>query len=879
MNRLDSRANDWRDDPETDRRVEALVAELSPDEKVDLVTGDLNFSYAFYNAPIERLGIPALTMADGPAGVRVNDRSVNGGRSTALPAPIGLAATWEPDLARRYGDVIGAEAFATGHNVHLAPAVDIARASRGGRTFESFGEDPLLQSRMVVPEIEGIQAHPVEATIKHFIANNQEYRRFTIDARVDERALREIYLPPFEAAIVDGAVGAAMASFNLVNGTYASEHGELLTELLRGELGFRGWVMSDYEATWSTVESATAGLDQEQPSGRFWGERLAAAVSAGEVPMTTLDEMVRHILRPMIGLGLLDHPVEIDPLPVEAHADTARAIAEEGIVLLKNDDGLLPLDPVPGSIAVIGPEADNGLVTGAGSGWRLATRDVSPLEGITRRAGPRSRVAYAPGVDPLSAAVLLPGPPAIPSAFLAPPAGAGGRGLRAEYWSNPTFDGEPILTRIEPQAAINLGFFNIPVFNAISPKLAPTPMELNGRVSVRWTGTLTASVTGEHELALTGLGSATLFIDDQPTIQVESAGPAEVLPAFPPPPPLVPDVGPIVETATVHLVAGEPRAIQVDYAADSAEQNEQIGAQLRLGWRPPAGTIPPLVREAAALAASCDVAIVVAPTYESEMMDRPDLHLPAEQDLLIREVAAANPRTTVVLMSGGPVDVSDWAERVPAILEAWYAGQEQGDAIARVLFGDVNPSGRLPITFPMDEAHTPIASPEQYPGVDGAVHYREGILVGYRGYDELGIEPRYPFGHGLSYSSFEFDGLALSALPLEAGADPTDRGADAIEVSFELVNTGTRRATEVAQVYVGRLPGVVPTPQRQLAGFVRLALDPDERARASVAVKRRSLSWWDTSASRWTAASGEVEIEVGASSRDIRLRGVVRIAE
>jgi beta-glucosidase len=880
VTRSAARADDWRHDPATERRVEALVAAMSPEEKVDLATGDLNFDYGFYNAPIEHHGIPALTMADGPAGVRVNDRSVNGGRSTGLPAPISLAATWDPDLARRYGDVVGAEAFATGHNVQLAPAVDIARTPRGGRTFESFGEDPLLQSRMVVPEILGIQAHPVEATIKHFIANNQEYRRFTIDVRVDERTLREIYLPPFEAAVVDGAVAAAMASFNRVNGAYASEHRQLLTELLRGELGFRGWVVSDYEATWSTVASALAGLDQEQPAGRFWGERLGAAVAAGEVPMATLDEMARRILRPMIGLGLLDRPVEIGPLPVEAHARTAREIAEQGIVLLKNDGAFLPLDTGLGSIAVIGPEADNGSVAGAGSGRLLPAREVSPLDGIAGRAGPNCRVVYAPGVDPLSAALLLPGPPAIPSGFLAPPAGDGGaHGLRAEYWSNPTFDGEPMLTRVEPQAAINLGFFNIPHFNAISPKLPSTPMELNGRISVRWTGSLTPSVTGEHELALTSLGSATLRIDGEPIVEVPvTRGPSRAgAPAFPPDPPLVPDVGPMVAAARVHLVAGEAHAVRVDYAADSAEQNDQIGAQLRLGWRPPAGTLPPLIREAVALAATCDVAVIVAPTYESEMMDRPDLQLPAEQDLLIREVAAANPRTAVVLMSGAPVAVGGWEERVPAILEAWYAGQEQGDAIAGVLFGDTSPSGRLPLTFPVDEAHTPVAAPEQYPGVDGVVRYSEGVLVGYRGYEELGIEPQYPFGHGLSYSSFEFEGLELSPLPLEAGGDPTDRLAHAIEVSFELVNTGARRATEVAQIYVGRLPGVAPTPPRQLAGFARLTLDPGERRRATVGITRRSLASWDARAWRWAAASGNVEIEVGASSRDIRLSGQVTI--
>ena len=858
-------STDWRASPEIDRRVEDVLARLTLEEKVDLVTGDQDFGYAFYNAPIERVGIPALTMADGPAGARVNNPSVNGGRNTALPAPIALAATWDSALARRYGDILGAEAFATGHNVMLAPAVDIARAPRGGRTFESFGEDPLLQARMVVPEIQGIQAHHVQATIKHFIANNQEYRRFTIDVRVDERTLHEIYLPPFEAAIGEGAVGAAMASFNRVNGAYVSEHGELLTGVLRGELGFRGWVMSDYEATWSTAVAANAGLDQEQPAGRFWGPRLAAAVTAGEVDPGTLDEMVRRMLRPLIGLGLIERPVEIRPIPVEAHARTAREIAEQGIVLLKNNDDLLPLGSDVRSIAVIGPETDNVSAAGAGSGFLRPLHEVSPLEGIRHRAGAGVRVAHARGTDPLSAAMLLPGPPTIPSAYLAPPDGDG-PGLRAEYWANARFEGKPMLTRTDPQVAVNLGFFNIPVFNAISPRLPATPAELNGRISVRWSGTLAADTTGTHRVSLTSLGSASLSLDGLPILRIQGDGlhgPPVDRDAFPPLAPLVPDVGPRIEAVELELVAGEPRAIQIEYAADSSEQNDQIGAQLRLGWEPPSGSVPPLVREAAVLAAECDVAIVIVPTYESEMMDRPSLDLPNQQDLLIREVAAASPRTVVVLMSGGPVATAGWDASVGALLEAWYAGQEQGDAIARVLFGDVNPSGKLPLTFPIDEAHTPLATPEQYPGIDGVVSYAEGIFVGYRGYDQHDVEPRFAFGHGLSYTSFAYDGLDLQAGP----------GPAAIEVSFDLTNTGSRAGTEVAQVYLGPLPADAATPRRSLVGWARVTLAPGERRRVSVAIAHRSLEWWDVARGGWALASGSIDVMVGASLRDIRLSG------
>ena len=650
--------------------------------------------------------------------------------------------------------------------MQLAPAVDIARAPRGGRTFESFGEDPLLQARMVVPEIHGIQAHPVQATIKHFIANNQEYRRFTVDVRVDERTLHEIYLPPFEAAIRDGGVAAAMASFNRVNGAYASEHPGLLSDVLRGELGFRGWVMSDYEATWSTAAAANAGLDQEQPAARFWGPRLVAAVTGGEVDSRdarrdgaahpAADDRARP--RRSSGGGRPRRRRRRTP------ARRARS-PSRGSCCSRTPMSVLPIGADVRSIAVIGPEADNVSAAGAGSGFLRPLHEVSPLDGIRRRAGADVRVTHAPGADALSAADLLPGPPAIPSAYLAPPDGQGS-GLLAEYWANPRFEGEPLLTRTDPQVAINLGFFNIPHFNAISPRLPATPMELNGRISVRWRGMLTADTTGTHRLSLTSLGSASLSLDGSTILRVRGDGlhgPPVDHDAFPPLPPLVPDEGPRIETVEVELVAGVPRAIEVEYAADSAEQNDQIGAQVRLGWEPPPGSIPPLVREAALLAAGCDVAVVVAPTYESEMMDRPGLDLPSQQDLLISEVAAANPRTIVVLMSGGPVATAAWDESIPALLEAWYAGQEQGDAIARVLFGDVNPSGKLPLTFPIDEARTPLTTPEQYPGVDGVLSYSEGILVGYRGYDQRDLEPRFAFGHGLSYTAFAYDGLELEA--------------------------------------------------------------------------------------------------------------------
>jgi beta-glucosidase len=865
----------WDRDQAAWDRATALRDQMTLEEKIELVTGDLgDWRFAFYNAPIERLGIPALTMADGPAGVRINDRAVHDGRSTALPAPIALAATWDPDQATRYGDVLGAEAFASGHNVQLAPAVDIARAPVGGRTFESFGEDPLLQARMVVPEILAMQQHPVHATIKHIVANNQEYQRFTVDIRVDERTLREIYLPPFEAAVREAHVAAAMGAFNKVNGVYSCENAAVLVDILKDEWGFRGWVMSDYDATWSTVASAGGGLDQEQPSARFWGPRLHAAVEAGDVDVETLDGMVQRILFPMAALGLLDRPPEIGPLPVEAHGLIAREIAERAMVLLKND-GILPLSgDLPTSIAVIGPDADNASAAGAGSGMLKPAYTVSALEGIRRRAGDGVRVEYAAGVDPLSAAALLPGPPAVPSAFLVPTSGATGYGLTATYWTNTRFAGDPLLTRVDPQVAINLGFFNIPVFNGISPKLPTTPTELNGRMSARWTGNLVVPLSGRYELSLTSFGAGRLFVEGDLVIDIAGGGaddaPASTAAQFPPVPPMVPGSGPVVSSTTVELVADQPVALVVEYAADSPELSPQMGAQFRLGWRTPEALVHPGITEAAALAGRSDVAIVVARDFETEMMDRPDLRLPNDQDALIAAVVAANPRTIVVLMNGAPIETARWDGDVAALVEAWFAGQEQGNALARVLFGDVDASGRLPLTFPRSLSETPVSSPAQYPGIDGVATYSEGVIVGYRGYDELGLEPQYPFGHGLSYATFNY--AAIEVGPADATVD-----AAVAVVSFEVANTGTRPGVEVAQVYVGRLPGSTPTPPRQLAGWARVPLEAGERRRVSVAISRRSVSHWDVASHDWRTPQGDIAVHVGRSSRDLRLEGRVTV--
>jgi len=842
-------------------RADFLLPQMTLEEKIEMVHGEVPAPYGFYNAPISRPGIPALTMADGPAGIRVARQDVNKGKATAMPAPIGLAATWDPTAAKQYGDLLGHEAWVTGHNVVLGPELDIARIPAFGRLFEALGEDPWLSGQMAVSYIQGIQSHPVVATAKHYQMNTQEENRFEADAQLDERTLQEIYTPAFEAAVKDGQAGSVMGAFNKVNGIYSCEHRHLLTDILKQQSGFQGWVMSDYEAVHSTVEAANAGLDQEMPNGIFFSDRLMEAIQTGQVSVTTLDDKVHRILRTMFALGLFDQPVQITHFPVQEHGKLAREIAGKGIVLLKNADGLLPLATHEvRSVAVIGADADNN-IAGGGSSVVQPTYFVSILEGIRRRVGEGVRVEYAEGTDPASAAALLPGPPPVPSSVLTPTdSGSGVHGLHAEYWMNTPFEGEPTLVRIDRQVDLNLGFFNYSTFNASS---LTTPPELNNAISVRWTGGITVPTTGNYTLSLTHLGTARLYLDGQLLIE---------------------DPGITLETrpVTMHLVAGQPHALRIEYAADRPEQHTplpgevstsgMIGSKVRLGWQHPADAIPPAMQEAAALAARSDVAVVVVRDYRNEHADLPGLTLSNEQDLLIQVVIAANPRTIVVLATGGPA-LMPWLDQVPAVLESWYGGQEQGNALADIIFGDVTPSGKLPVTFPRSDHDTPVSAPEQYAGRDSFIaHYSEGLGVGYRGYDQFGIEPLFPFGYGLSYTSFAY-------AQLQVEPETTD-GTGLIQVRFTVSNTGARVGAEIAQIYLG-LPASTSEPPRRLVGWAKVELEPGETQEITVTLDpdatMHPLSYWNVNANGWETASGDYQVYVGASSRDIRLTDTLRV--
>jgi len=824
--------------------VSRLIQAMTLDEKLGMVNGwpdgvspppttDRLIGVGFIPG-VPRLGIPALTFTDGPAGVRMNLPT------TAMPAPVALAATFSAELAHQYGTVLGRDSRARDQDVIFAPMLNLVRVPQAGRNFETLGEDPFLMARLVTAETRGIQGEGVIATAKHYAENNQENQRQTINVHVDERTLHEIELRGFEAAVRKAHTGSVMCAYNSVNGKFACENPTLLTEILRHQWGFKGFVVSDYGANHSAGPALQAGLDIEFFGTHF--HELKALIQSGAVPEAALDAAVRHILTTMDRFGLLAHAspsggtVVNRPLPAfpePADARQARRIAEDGAVLLKNKAGTLPLGQADlRSLAVIGTTARTLLVGGGGSSRVIGVtrREISPLTALRQRAGAGGHVTFRVGRDVQGVAV--------PSSALTPPNAA--QGQHGLLRTN-TVTGA---TQIDP----NIDFVGA---NALPEGTQAT-----------WTGTLTAPTTGDYLLAVQTAGTgASLTVDGQPVV---SGGILALL-------------GTTLHRTTdglansfahLNLTAG-PHTISVTAAPIPAFppfiEASSGPVQIRLAW------ITPQQRQvnlAAAVAAAkrARTAVVFAYMEGTEGVDQPTLALPDDQDQLVEAVAKANPRTVVVLNSGYPV-LMPWVKDVRAILDMWYPGQEGGRATADLLVGAAVPGGKLPVTFPVRESDAPTAtSPLRYPGVNGQEYYSEGIFVGYRWYDQQRIAPLFPFGYGLSYTSFGYRSLrvlgARERIP---------------RVRFTVTNTGRRSGTEVAQVYVGRLPVGLPTPPKQLAGVARVTLRPGERRTVTVSLDRLSLSYWDSAADHWVTPAGRVSVLVGGSSRNIQLRGTLTI--
>ncbi len=789
----------------TEQKINDLIRQMSLEEKVSLLSGATGWT----TTAIERLGIRSLSVTDGPHGANCAP-----GTTTCFPTSVGMAATWNPDLIRAVGAALGRETRAAGRDVLLGPCVNIQRHPLGGRNFESFSEDPHLAARMAVAYIEGVQGEGAGTSVKHFAANNQEFQRNTINVEVDEQTLREIYLPAFEAAVREAGAWTAMAAYNRLNGPFCCENRRLLVEILKEEWGFDGFVVSDWGACHSTVESANGGMDLEMdadgPGQRpYFRQPLVDAVKQGRVSEAVVDDKVRRILRVLFRIG------QPKPVDLKAHAELAKTVARESIVLLKNERGILPLNPAAiRTLAVIGPNAPEARLGGEGSSSVTPAYSVSVLDGIRNFCGDRVSVHNVRG------AVLADDLKAIEPAALV-------GGLRAEYFNNLDVAGAPDAVRTEDHLDLNTCMGS------------PAPGILSHRYSARWTGTLRAPESGRYQFGMTKGEKTRLYLDGK-LLMDHWVGMKEE-----------------VRSVEVDLEAGRTYDVRAEYRSDAGWGVTRL-AWLRTG---------DLTAEAVAAARGADAVIVVvglSRIAEGEGFDRRSLNFPGGQDELIQAVAAANPNTIVLIIGGSPVAMDRWLARVPAVVQAWYPGQEGGNAVAEILFGAASPSGRLPLTFPRriedSSAHA------NYPGQNGKVAYREGLFVGYRHFDTRGVEPLFPFGHGLSYTTFEYHDLKLTA-----------RGADGVHVSLCLRNTGCRDGAEVVQLYVCDIESSVERPAKELRAIRKVFLKVGEETTVGFELGPRAFAFYDAVAKRWTVEPGDFDILVGASSRDLRLKGRVTL--
>jgi beta-glucosidase len=816
--------------PVDERDLGRRAATLSLGDKVCLLTGgDLWSLHAKPSAGLRR-----IVVSDGPVGVR-GERWDERDTSANVPCPTALAASWDEQLVQAIGRVLAAEARRKGVDVLLAPTLNLHRTPYGGRHFECFSEDPLLTARIGAAYIRGVQSGGVAATAKHFIANETETQRHTVDVRVDDRTLHEVYLAPFEAAIRSG-VWAVMAAYNRVNGSSMTES-DLLHDVLDDELGFDGVVMSDWFATRTTEASARAALDLVMPGPDGpWGQALLDAIDEGRVAEATVDGKVRRVLRLAARVGALDEVQGMSPpsLGPGELAGTLRRAAAAGFVLVRNRGGLLPL--ARGRIrrlAVIGRHAADPSIAGGGSAKVFPPYCVSPLAGLRAALSRSSAVDYAPAGlvsdrVPVAAAPWIQTPDGVP-------------GAEVRFLSS---DGTVLGSERRPACAFNY----------------PRSLEHGGSLAwVEVRATVRATEPGVYTIGASGLGRYRLTVGGNAVFDGRLTQP----------PGSDPFIALLLPPQVGHPVAldrGEQLEVVLRHeVGTAASELGDIGLAFQLNLLPPHGTDEEELARAERLARQADAAIVVVGTtdeVESEGFDRSTLGLPGRQDELVRRVAAANPRTVVVVNAGAPV-LMPWAEDVGAVLLAWFPGQEFGNALADVVFGDVEPGGRLPTTWPRTEEGLPTARP-----AGGRLDYAEGLSIGYRGVEAAARSVRYPFGHGLGYSQWVYE---------ELRAPEAMRAGEPIALEVVVRNTGRRLSREVVQAYASRPDSVLERPERWLAGFARAEAGPGERVTVTLTIAPRAVEHWDTKAREWALEPGRVELAVGPSSQLLPLGATVRI--
>jgi beta-glucosidase len=805
-------------------RIDQLLSQMTLEEKVSILSGE-----DFWSVPaIERLGIGKLRVTDGPNGARGGGSLIGGVKSASFPVGIALGATWDVPLITEIGAALADEVRSKNAHMLLAPTVNIHRSVTNGRNFECYSEDPILSAELAVGYINGLQGQGIGATIKHFAGNESEIERTTISSEIGERALREIYLIPFEHAVKRAGTWGVMSSYNRLNGTFTSEHNWLLSTVLRDEWGYDGIVMSDWFGSHSTAPTLNAGLDLEMPGPpRDRGQKLIDAVKSGEVSIETLDRRVVAMLRLMERVGSLDDHRDFheraDDRP--EHRALIRRAGAAGTVMLKNA-GALPLKG-NGTIAVIGPNAKTAQIMGGGSAQLNAHYRISPWQGLVSALG-EDRLSYAPGCTNHRFEPVLRG------------------GFKVEYFDNQTLAGEPVHVDSQDEAqAFWIGRIAEGKVDAL-------------HFSARLTGTFTPEASGTHRVGIYSAGFAKVFVDG--TLIADAwthwskgrtffeEGCDEVV-------------------GLADLEAGRAHQVVIEFAT---KDFATLGlAAFSAGIGRPLGDAA--IAEAVAAARAAETAVIFIGRngeWDTEGSDLPGIVLPGRQNELVEAVATANPRTIVVLQTGGPVEMP-WSGKVAAILEAWYPGQEAGNAIADVLTGVAEPGGRLPQTFPVRWADNPAHSQDRevYPGLEGKVRYEEGIFVGYRHYDKHGMTPLYPFGFGLGYTNF-----ALSDLAIDDSAFESD---GKLVVSLTATNIGERAGSTVVQLYVSDDKPTEPRPAKELKAFEKIHLGPGESRSLTMLLDARAFAWYREAAKHWLVEAGSFTIRVGQSSADLPLSGSI----
>ena len=817
----------WLDRSRTaDERAQLMVRQMTLEEKSALLYGygtrEIGGQrWQVYVKGNERLGIPDMVQGDSPAGIWQGSNDV-----TQLPASIALGATFSREAARSYGRLLGRETRALGYGVIHGPNVDVQRDPRHGRAHETFGEDPWLTSVIGTQYVLGVQENAVMADAKHFAVNTVEQDRRVTDARLSRKVLEELYLFPFQDVVEDAHVAMVMCAYTRINGVHACNDEYLLRDVLRKRLGFDGIVRTDAGAE-HLLRSLSLGVDQEFRSEKYYGKDLIAAVTKGDFPQQDVDAAVVRILTAMIRHGIFDDPPRRVGADLAASGRQAQDIAEQSIVLLKNDPGMLPLDPSTRRVAVIGAAAVDLRIHGGPTNPSPAGK-ISFLDAIKARL-PDAQIVFKSGVDPIYGISAARGFPQLPSAALRA-LDATTRGAQGSYVDR---DGKEIESRVDNCLCVSQG-------SQFSSTVTTSQAAPKGTASAVWRAKLLADVAGRYQFDAVTDAAVTLSIDG-----------ARVLSK---------DKGPAVAEGGLDLPAG-PHDIEVHFAGEG---------NLKLGWNPPAPSIDADIAEAVTAASAADVAIVVARDLESEELDRPSLSLPNDQDRLIQAVLRANPRTIVVLATGSAVTMP-WLDHAPAVVEAWYGGTRGAAALAAVLVGDVNPSGRLPITFPVKDADLPTADRTRFPGIDRVTLYREGLGSGYRYFNGVNApQPLFPFGYGLSYATFSFSDMVVDRADFRIGdpaEDATFKGRPAVSVSVKVTNTGKVTGTAVPQLYIS-YPEASGEPAALLRAFDRVELAPGETKAVTFVLDQRAFSNFSEPRNAWVVDEGGYKISLGSSSAD-----------